>query len=94
MFDVKRVQLWMLRAVRLKKFIKKHKITVVQSHMYRPNYVNLLARKLGSQHRVQIINHGIAGRYRGQGLLGRVNLFLIRNLYPIADEVICPSMGL
>ncbi len=81
-------------ALRLKRFVKDQGIDFVQSHMYRANYISILARKLGSGHRVQIANHGIASRYLDQGLEGRTNLFLIRWLYPAADQLVCPSAGM
>jgi N-acetylgalactosamine-N,N'-diacetylbacillosaminyl-diphospho-undecaprenol 4-alpha-N-acetylgalactosaminyltransferase len=81
-------------AKKLKRFIEDQKITIVQSHIYRANYVNLLARRLGGKHKVQIVNHGIASRYRKQGLLGKVNLLLLRWLYPAADQLVCPSPGM
>ncbi|VAX11792.1 Alpha-1,4-N-acetylgalactosamine transferase PglJ [hydrothermal vent metagenome] len=81
-------------AIKLKNFVKQEQITFVQSHIYRANYVNLLAWKLGSSHLVQITNHGIASRYHGEGLLGKVNLFLIQWLYPVAGQLVCPSAGM
>ena len=89
----KLLSLWVF-ARRLKRFVREHNITLVQSHIYRANYVNLLSRWLGSRCRVQIVNHGIASRYRQQGLLGKVNLFLLRWLYPKADQLVCPSRGM
>ena len=81
-------------ALRLKDRVVDEDITLVQSHIYRANYVNLLCRWLGARHKVQIVNHGIASRYKKQGLLGRVNLLLLRWLYPKADQLLCPSQGM
>jgi len=81
-------------AVALKRFVKEQEISLVQSHIYRSNYVNVLAQKLGSRHRSQIANHGIASRYLHQGVQGKINLLLIRWLYPAATELICPSRGM
>ncbi len=81
-------------ALKLKRFVSDQDIGFVQSHMYRSNYINVLSRKLGSGHHVQIANHGIASRYLGQGWLGRINLFLLRYLYPAADQLVCPSAGM
>jgi N-acetylgalactosamine-N,N'-diacetylbacillosaminyl-diphospho-undecaprenol 4-alpha-N-acetylgalactosaminyltransferase len=81
-------------ALRLKKWVRENGVDLVQSNIYRSNYVNVLSRMLGSPHRVQIVNHGIPGQYRDEGLSGKVNLWLIRRLYPRADLVICPSQGM
>ena len=81
-------------AIKLKQFVKANGIGWIQSHIYRSNYVNVLARKLGSAHAVQIVNHGVSSRYLGEGLQGKINLSLIRWLYPAADQLICPSRGM
>jgi N-acetylgalactosamine-N,N'-diacetylbacillosaminyl-diphospho-undecaprenol 4-alpha-N-acetylgalactosaminyltransferase len=81
-------------ALKLKRFVRETGITVVQSHIYRSNYVNLLARKLGSKHRTQIVNHGILSYYRGRGLKGATSQTYVRMLYPSADELICPTTGM
>lgn len=81
-------------AMRLKKWVAGNGVDLVQSNIYRSNYVNILARLFGSRHRVQIVNHGIPGQYRDEGLAGKINLWLIRRLYPRADLVICPSQGM
>ena len=81
-------------ARKLKRLVRETGITVVQSHIYRSNYVNLLARQLGSTHRTQIVNHGILSSYRGQGLKGVINRAYVRMLYPSADELICPTTGM
>jgi glycosyltransferase involved in cell wall biosynthesis len=81
-------------ALRLRKLVKKENISVVQSHLYRANYVNVLAKLLGSGHKAQIVNHGIVSRYKKEKLTGKVNLFLIRKLYSRADQVILNSKGM
>ncbi len=81
-------------ALRLKKFLKKENVSVVQSHLYRANYVNVLAKLLGSGHKAQIVNHGIVSRYKKENLTGKVNLFLIKKLYSRADQVILNSKGM
>ena len=83
-----------LFALRLKKLIKKENIQVVQSHLYRSNYVNILAKFLGSTHKTQLVNHGIASRYKDEKLAGRINLWLIKRLYSKADQLIFPSKGM
>lgn len=76
---------------KLKKYIEKNNIKIVQSHLYRANYINVLSNILGSNHKSQIVNHGIASRYKIKGLLGKINLFLIKKLYTKANTVITIS---
>lgn len=81
-------------AWRLQKYLKKNNITLVQSHLYRANYVNVLSCLLGGGQSTQIVNHGIASRYRLKGLLGKINLFLINYLYGRADLLITISQAM
>ncbi|CAN2040236.1 N-acetylgalactosamine-N, N'-diacetylbacillosaminyl-diphospho-undecaprenol 4-alpha-N-acetylgalactosaminyltransferase [Candidatus Magnetomoraceae bacterium gMMP-15] len=81
-------------AWRLKKYIKKQNIKIVQSHLYRANYVNIIARILGAKHKVQIVNAGTISLYYKEGLTGKVNLFLIKHLYEKADLIILKSKGM
>jgi glycosyltransferase involved in cell wall biosynthesis len=76
---------------KLKEYIEKDNIEIVQSHLYRANYINVLSNLLGSKHKSQIVNHGIASRYKIKGLLGKINLFLIKKLYTKANTVITIS---
>jgi len=78
-------------AVRLKRFVKQYKIELIQSHLYRANYVNVLAKLLGAGHKVQIVNHGIVSEYKKKGFLGKINLFLFKLLYPRSDKIIWVS---
>jgi len=83
-----------ISAIRLKKLLKKHEITMVQSHIYRANYVNVIAKLLGSHHKTQLVNHGIVSRYKTENLAGWVNLWLIKLLYKKSDQLIFPSNGM
>ncbi|MBC2763906.1 MAG: glycosyltransferase [ANME-2 cluster archaeon] len=91
---VKKFSSLFLFALRLKKLIKKENISVVQSHLYRSNYVNILAKFFRSNHKTQLVNHGIASRYKDEHLSGRINLWLIKRLYCKADQLIFPSKGM
>jgi len=81
-------------AWKLKKCIKSNNIRLVQSHLYRANYVNLLAKLFGANHKTQIVNAGVISRYKKEGLVGKINLFLIKKLYPKADLIIWKSKGM
>lgn len=81
-----------LIAYKLERYVKRNNISVVQSHLFRASYVNLLAKLLfKSNHNAQVVNHSIISRYKKQGIIGRVNLFLIQVLYPFADKIISVS---
>jgi len=75
-------------AWKLKRYVSLHKLERVQSHLFRANFVNLIARVFAAKHRVQIVNHSVISRFFKEGLSGRVNLFLINVLYPKADKII------
>ena len=81
-------------AWKLKKYIQKNNIKLIQSHVYRANYINVLAKILGAKHKTQIVNAGRVSRYKEQGLLGKLNLFLIKYLYSRADLIILKSLGM
>ncbi|RXJ90612.1 glycosyl transferase [Arcobacter sp. CECT 8983] len=81
-------------AFKLKNYIDKNNINLIQSHVYRANYVNLLAKLFGSNHIAQIVNVGAISRYFEEGLSGKVNLFLIKNLYKRADLIISKAEGM
>ncbi|AUC82946.1 glycosyltransferase [Lacinutrix sp. Bg11-31] len=80
------------QAWKLRRHISKHKIKSVQSHLYRANYVNVLAKVLFfSKHQSQIVNHSSISRYRKEGAVGRLNLFLIKNLYSRSNIIVAIS---
>jgi len=81
-------------AWKLKKYVKKNNIAMVQSHLYRANYVNILAKLFGSKHKSQIVNAGQISKYKNENILGKINLILIKHLYPKADLIILKSLGM
>lgn len=74
-------------AWRLKKYLRKKSIARVQSHLFRANFVNILSRMLGSKHEVQVVNHSVISRFFKGGISSKINLFLIKKLYPKADKI-------
>ena len=80
-----------LFAWRLKKYIKSHNIELIQSHVFRANYVNVLAKLFGANHRAQIVIPGIISAYKNKKLMGKINLCLIKKLFPKADLIIWKS---
>lgn len=81
-------------AWKLRRLVKAQSIAVVQSHVYRANYVNGLARLMGAGYRAQMVNVGQVSLYQQEGWLGKVNLRLIRWLYPRAELLILKSQGM
>ncbi|HIP12821.1 MAG TPA: glycosyltransferase [Arcobacter sp.] len=73
---------------KLKKYVEKHKLKRVQSHLFRANFVNLISRFFASKHIIQVVNHTVVSRFLREGISGRINLFLIRTLYPKTDKLI------
>lgn len=80
-------------AMKLKKYIKENNINIVMSFLYRPNYINILAKIFGSSHKSIINIRSTTSRYKNEGLLGKINLFLINNLFDKADLIISNSKG-
>ena len=81
-------------AYKLKKFSKQHNISLIQSHLYRANYINILAKLFGAKHKTQIVNAGVISRYLKEGIIGKINLFLIKHLYKKANLIIWKSKGM
>lgn len=63
------------------------------SFMYRPNYINILAKIFGSKHKSIINIRSTTSRYKNNGILGKVNLFFINTLFDKADLIISNSKG-
>lgn len=80
-------------AWKLKKYIKKNDIDTVMSFLYRPNYINILAKIFGSNHKSIINIRSTTSRYKNEGFLGKINLFLINSLFNKADLIISNSKG-
>jgi len=83
-----------LLAYRLKKNIKENNITLIQSHIFRANYINVLAKLFGSVHKAQVVTAGRVSRYKELGLNGKINLWLIKTLYAKADLIISKAQGM
>lgn len=81
-------------ALRLASCLARHQVSVVMSHLFRANFVNILARVLaGARHTAILVNHSRISRLKGEGIHGRINWILCRALYPKADLVASVSSG-
>lgn len=79
---------------RVAKFIRDNSIDLAISFLYRPNYVNLMVNFLfKTKHKVIINVRSATSRYLREGLLGRINIFLVRALFNKADLIISNSNG-
>jgi len=77
-----------LLAWRLKKYIKENGVTLIQSHMYRANYINILAKIFGSKHTVQVVEVTNINSFKVPLLTKKINLKLIEWLYPHIDLIV------
>ena len=90
-FNILRPLLVPLNILRLYMYCKRHSISTIQAHLYRSSYFAIIVGKL-LRCKVQVFNHSNAVQYYGGlGLKGKVNLFLIRKLFPLATSVISVS---
>lgn len=83
-----------LLAYKLKKYIQKNDIKLIQSHIFRANYVNVLAKLFGAKHKIEVVTAGRVSRYKELGLNGNINLWLIKTLYAKADIIISKAVGM
>jgi len=83
-----------LFAWKLREYSKKNDIKLIQSHIFRANYVNVLAKLFGAKHKVEIVTAGRISRYKELGLNGKINLWLIKTLYAKADVIISKAVGM
>lgn len=82
-----------LIAFKLFKYIKNNNIDVVMSFLYRPNYINLISKIFGSKHKAIINIRSTTSRYKNEGILGKINLFLVKYLFNKSDLIISNSCG-
>jgi glycosyltransferase involved in cell wall biosynthesis len=83
-----------LLARRLAAYVRRERATVVMSHLFRANFVNVLSRLLArASHRVILVNHTRVSRLSSEGFQGRMNWSFCRWLYPRADFVASVSAG-
>jgi len=92
--NIKKLLFIPLLAWKLSRYIKKNNIKLIQSHLNRANYVNLLSKIFGANHETQIVIHGIVSRYRKKRFIGLINLLLIKILYPQANLIITISKAM
>ena len=77
-----------LLALRLKHYIKRNQTSLIQSHIYRANFTNLLAKLFGAKHQVQVVEVTSIGNLKDGGFAKKINFYLIKLLYRYANKVI------
>lgn len=86
---IKKFIMLLVLGYRLKRYIQKNNIEIVQSHLFRANYVNVFAKLFGAHHKVQLVSAvSVLAKYSDKGLLSKINLFLINSLYKYADLLV------
>ncbi|MEO0895720.1 MAG: glycosyltransferase [Bacteroidota bacterium] len=80
-----------ISAWKLRKYVNKNGVKVVQSHLIRSNYINVLAQVFGGKHKTQIVNHMMVSFDKKRGFLGKANLWLYKRLYNKADMIVSIS---
>jgi N-acetylgalactosamine-N,N'-diacetylbacillosaminyl-diphospho-undecaprenol 4-alpha-N-acetylgalactosaminyltransferase len=78
---------------RYKRLCKENQITVSLSFMNRPNYINIFAKLFGNRARTIISERAMPSLQHKVGIQGKINRFLIKQLYPYSDVVTANSMG-
>lgn len=71
--------------------LKKLKLDLINSHSFRANYVNILAKLFGSKHKAIITIHSDKNIYEVKNLNSKINLALINTLYKRADKTVFVS---
>ena len=82
-----------LVAWKILKITKAKKIDTIVSFLYRANYVNIFTKLLGFKGKSIINIRSTTSRYLNEGILGKINLFLIKHLFNKADLIISNSFG-
>ncbi|WP_292654767.1 glycosyltransferase [Nitratifractor sp.] len=83
-----------LLAWRYRNFCRRNGIGLSLSFMTRPNYINVLAKSMGSGARTLISERAMPSlQYGYPGIASRLNRWLIRRLYPRTDRILSNSYG-
>lgn len=79
-------------ALQYKKICQYLSIETSLSFLNRPNYIAILAKMMGLNAKIVISERAMPSLQHKQGIKGFVNRWLIRWLYPKADEVVINSL--
>lgn len=82
---------FLLLIIRLRKYVKRNKIKLIQSHLFLASLINVIVKILGGGHKVQIVNHSLVSFESKGGVGGWLKLKLLRFAYIRADLLISIS---
>lgn len=93
--EIKKLMVMPFYAKKLKAWLKRHQVDIFFSFLFRPNVIAVLAKKTSSKLAKIVISERSNPwlQYKGKGIKGLVNRFLIRNVYPGADFITVNSFG-
>jgi N-acetylgalactosamine-N,N'-diacetylbacillosaminyl-diphospho-undecaprenol 4-alpha-N-acetylgalactosaminyltransferase len=74
--------------LKLKRYVKKHKITLIQSHIHRANFTNIVAKLFGAKHQVQVVEVTSINNFKNGSFTKKINYALVKLLYKHTDIVI------
>jgi N-acetylgalactosamine-N,N'-diacetylbacillosaminyl-diphospho-undecaprenol 4-alpha-N-acetylgalactosaminyltransferase len=81
-------------ALRYRKILNKHDITVSLSFLTRPNYINSLANFFSKKRKIILSERSNpTAQYHGKSFHSIINRFLISKLFPFSDIIISNSEG-
>ncbi|CAA6821662.1 MAG: Unknown protein [uncultured Sulfurovum sp.] len=75
-------------ALKLKKYVEEHQTDLIQSHIYRANFTNILAKLFGSKHKVQVVEVTSINNLKDGSFSKKINFRLIQVLYTKADLIV------
>jgi len=75
-------------AFKLKRYVKERNINIIQSHIYRASFINILAKLFGSPHQVQIVDVNTVHSLQNRGFSKKIDFQLVKLLYRHADVII------
>ncbi len=90
-FSLKKLFIFPYILIKLILLIRKERIDLIQSHLFSSDVLNVLAKRLGGRHKVQIVNHSLISYEKTQGVLGNFKLFFLGFIYRSADLIISIS---
>jgi len=75
-------------AARLKKRIRNQKVAVVQSHLFRASFINVIAKMMGANHHAQIIVHSRINFDHQPKLVQAFSKWVYRQIFKRADSIV------
>ena len=81
-------------AWKYKRFCKENYIDTSISLLSRPNYISTLSKLIGNKSKIVISEHSFPSKqYESNSIQSKINKFLIKKLYGIADKIVAVSNG-